>query len=93
MTSSNTSRPKALALTPSARALFQDHTVGRNVLVRKCRHGTLASLRGFNFRYTDELVALMNKTMPGRGEWTGDQVKADIRARQAAPKLTKRQST
>ncbi|OQR74801.1 hypothetical protein BIW11_00893, partial [Tropilaelaps mercedesae] len=31
-------------------------------------------------RYTDELVALMNKTMP-RGDWTGDHVKADIIAR------------
>lgn len=33
-------------------------------------------------RYTDELVSLMNKTMPGRGEWSGDYVKADIIARQ-----------
>lgn len=42
-----------------------------------------------NFRYTDELVGLMNKTMPGRGEWTGDQVKADIIARKGERVPTK----
>ncbi|XP_003743775.1 uncharacterized protein LOC100898037 [Galendromus occidentalis] len=44
-------------------------------------------------RYTDELVNLMNKTMPARGGWTADQVKADIIARREAQKLTKRQQT